>query len=117
MWAGVCDWDLSASCLGEFPYEVNAPGIGLVTVTSENMWSIIAQLDNPGIEAFFIADPKYLVTKWAVDVTTRFSYCSDFNCPAFSGAYDEQPNWWVNAVGVIQHARKQASEWRAKRVH
>jgi hypothetical protein len=76
------------------------------------LWDIIATLDVPGLESFFIADPGKLVTKWAVDVTSRFTYCSDFNCPAYSGAYDDQPNYWIQAVSEIKRARTQASEWR-----
>ena len=78
------------------------------------MWETIAGLDVPGLEAFFIADPKHLVTKWAMEVTSRFTYTSEFNCPPYPGAYDDQPNYWVQAVGVIRTARKQASEWRSK---
>jgi hypothetical protein len=98
--------------LGDFPYEVKVPGMGRETITQENLWDIIATLDVPGLESFFIADPAKLVTKWAVDVTARFTYCSDFNCPAYSGAYDDQPNYWIQAVSEIKRARTQASEWR-----
>jgi hypothetical protein len=98
--------------LGDFPYEVKVPGMGRETITQENLWDIIATLDVPGLESFFIADPGKLVTKWAVDVTARFTYCSDFNCPAYSGAYDDQPNYWIQAVSEIKRARTQASEWR-----
>ena len=103
---------MSASCLGDFPYDVNVPGAGRLTITPDNLWDIIAGLDVPGLESFFVADPSKLVTNWALDVTARFSYTSDFNCPAFPGTYDDQPNWWVSAVGVIRQARQQASEWR-----
>jgi len=61
---------------------------------------------------FFIADPSKLVTKWALDVTSRYTYCSDFNCPAFDGSYDDQPNYWIQAVGVMRQARAEASKWR-----
>jgi hypothetical protein len=98
--------------LGDFPYEVKVPGMGRETITQENLWDVISTLDVPGLESFFIADPGKLVTKWAVDVTSRFTYCSDFNCPAYSGAYDDQPNYWIQAVSEIKRARTQASEWR-----
>ena len=113
MWAGVCDWDLQTSSLGEFPYDVRVPGAGLATITQDNMWDVIASLDVPGIEAFFIADAGKLVTKWASDVIARFTYCSEMNCPPFAGAYDDQPAFWVVAVGVIRQARSEASKWRS----
>lgn len=114
MWAGVCDWDLTASCLGDFPYECNVPGASRLTITQDNLWDVVSSLDVPGIEALFVADPRYLVTNWAASVTSRYAYCSEFNCPAYEGAYDDQPNWWVSAVAVIKHARQQASDWRTK---
>jgi len=97
-----------------FPYEARVPGFGFEVITNDNLWDIVSKLDVPGIEALFIADPKHLVTKWAIGVTSRFTYCSEFNCPAFEGSYDDQPNYWISAVGVIKHARTQASEWRHK---
>ena len=91
------------------------PGAGRETITHENMWDIISTLDVPGLESFFIADPGKLVTKWAVEVTARFTYCSEFNAtPAFSGAYEDQPNWWISAVSEIKRARGDASKWRNK---
>ena len=90
------------------------PGKGLKVITNDNLWETVSSLDVPGLESFFIADPSKLVTKWALDVTSRFTYCSDFNCPAFDGSYDDQPNWWVQAVGVIRQARTEASKWRNK---
>ena len=103
---------MSASCLGDFPYDVNVPGQGRVTITADNLWLTIASLDVPGLESFFIADPAKLVTKWAIDMTSRYTYCLDFNCPAYEGSYDDQPNYWIKAAGVIQQARVHASEWR-----
>jgi hypothetical protein len=103
---------MTAVCLGEFPYEARVPGAGVEVITDDNLWEIISRLEVPGIESFFIADPSKLVTKWAVEVTNRYTYCSEFNTPAYAGAYDDQPNFWVKAVGVIQQARSQASEWR-----
>ena len=103
---------MTAQALGDFPYEARVPGAGIETITQDNLWDIIATLDVPGLESFFIADPGKLVTSWAVGVTSRFTYCSEFNTPAFEGAYDDQPNWWVSAVGVMKHARQQASDWR-----
>jgi len=89
--------------------------MGRETITQENMWDIISTLDVPGLESFFIADPGKLVTKWAVEVTARFTYCSEFNAtPAFSGAYEDQPNWWISAVSEIKRARGDASKWRNK---
>lgn len=111
MWAGVCEWDLETSTR-EFPYETRVPGRGVETVTEENLWDIIATLDVPGVEAFFVADANKLVTKWAIGVVSRYTFCSEFNCPAFSGSFDDQPAWWVSAVHVIKEARIQASEWR-----
>ena len=90
------------------------PGKGLKVITNDNLWETVSSLDVPGLESFFIADPSKLVTKWALDVTSRYTYCSDFNCPAFDGSYDDQPNWWVQAVGVIRQARTEASKWRNK---
>ena len=90
------------------------PGKGLKVITNDNLWETVSSLDVPGLESFFIADPSKLVTRWALDVTSRFTYCSDFNCPAFDGSYDDQPNWWVQAVGVIRQARTEASKWRNK---
>ena len=90
------------------------PGKGLKVITNDNLWETVSSLDVPGLESFFIADPSKLVTRWALDVTSRFTYCSDFNCPAFGGSYDDQPNWWVQAVGVIRQARTEASKWRNK---
>ena len=103
---------MTAQALGDFPYEVNVPGAGREVITSKNLWDVISRLDVPGLESFFIADPGKLVTSWAVGVTSRFTYCSDFNTPAFAGAYDDQPNYWVQGVGVINTARQQASDWR-----
>ncbi len=100
--------------MGEFPYEARVPGAGVKVITSDNLWETISTLDVPGLEAFFIADPGKLVTKWAVDVTDRFTYCAEFSTPAYPGAYDDQPNWWTQAVGVIKYARSQASKWRSK---
>ena len=88
------------------------PGKGLKVITNDNLWETVSSLDVPGLESFFIADPSKLVTRWALDVTSRYTYCSDFNCPAFDGSYDDQPNWWVQAVGVIRQARAEASKWR-----
>jgi len=105
---------MTAEFLGAFPYEVNVPGAGREVITNDNLWDIIASLDVPGLESFFIADPSKLVTKWAIEVTSRYTYCSEFNTPAFQGAYDDQPNWWTQAVGVVKTARHQASEWRNK---
>ena len=90
------------------------PGKGLKVITNDNLWETVSSLDVPGLESFFIADPSKLVTRWALDVTARYTYCSDFNCPAFDGSYDDQPNWWVQAVGVIRQARTEASKWRNK---
>jgi len=90
------------------------PGKGLKVITNDNLWETVSSLDVPGLESFFIADPSKLVTRWALDVTSRYTYCSDFNCPAFDGSYDDQPNWWVQAVGVIRQARTEASKWRNK---
>jgi len=90
------------------------PGAGRETITHENMWDVISTLAVPGLESFFIADPGKLVTKWAVDVTARFTYCSEFNCPAYEGAYEDQPNWWISAVNEIKRARGEASKWRNK---
>ena len=88
------------------------PRKGLKVITNDNLWETVSSLDVPGLESFFIADPSKLVTRWALDVTSRYTYCSDFNCPAFDGSYDDQPNWWVQAVGVIRQARTEASKWR-----
>ena len=90
------------------------PGKGLKVITNDNLWETVSSLDVPGLESFFIADPSKLVTRWALDVTSRYTYCSAFNCPAFDGSYDDQPNWWVQAVGVIRQARTEASKWRNK---
>ena len=103
---------MTAVALGAFPYEARVPGEGIETITPDNLWEIVSSLDVPGIEALFIADPSKLVTKWASEMTSRFTYCSDFNTPAFAGAYDDQPNYWVQGVGVINTARQQASDWR-----
>jgi hypothetical protein len=110
----VCDWDLNTSSLGEFPYDARVPGSGIKTITQENLWDIIAGLDEPGLESFFIADASKLITRWALDVTARYAYCSEFNCPAYEGAYDNQPNWWISAVGVIRQERMKASKFRRK---
>ena len=88
------------------------PGKGLKVITNDNLWETVSSLDVPGLESFFIADPSKLVTRWALDVTSRFTYCSDFNCPAFDGSYDDQPNYWIQAVGVMRQARAEASKWR-----
>ena len=90
------------------------PGKGLKVITNDNLWETVSSLDVPGLESFFIADPSKLVTKWALDVTARYTYCSEFSCAAFDGSYDDQPNWWVQAVGVIRQARTEASKWRNK---
>ena len=90
------------------------PGKGLKVITNDNLWETVSSLDVPGLESFFIADPSKLVTRWALDVTSRYTYCSEFSCAAFDGSYDDQPNYWIQAVGVMRQARAEASKWRNK---
>ena len=104
---------MTAVNLGDFPYDARVPGHGVKTITEENLWDVISLLDVPGLESFFIADPSNLVTRWAIEMTSRYTYCSEFNCVAFEGSYDDQPNYWVQAVGVMRQARAEASKWRA----
>ena len=37
-----------------------------------------------------------------IDMIVRYNYCSDFNCPAFPGSFDEQPAVWVDFVNLIK---------------
>ena len=109
------DWEFGFDSFGPYPYEANAPGLGRVTIGSDaDLWEIVAQLDEPGIEAPFVSAPSRLLTPWAVEQVNRYTYCQEMHVPAYAGAYDDQPALWVDVVAVIRAEREKASKYGRK---
>ena len=45
------------------------------------------------------------------DLIKRKRYCERFNCPAFPGTYDDQPQWWKDAVVAMDNAETEATNY------
>ena len=111
MWAGVVGWE-SGEAFGPPPYTVNG-----VEITRENLWEHVAQLDEIGPEALFIADADQLMTEWASDMVARYVYCQEMHTPAYPGSYDDQPAQWIDAVNIIRREQQAASRYLQKVKH
>ena len=59
-----------------------------------------------GQQLYFLAPQLACVSRLydgqAAGVLRRFVHSRDLGLPAFAGAYDDLPAWWLDAVTVIQ---------------
>lgn len=45
-----------------------------------------------------------------IDMIKRYEYCSNLNVPAYPGAFDDQPAFWVDFVNLIKGELPQIAE-------
>ena len=54
--------------------------------------------------------PMLLDTKLQ-DVISRRQYCERFGVAPFEGGYDNQPEWWLTALNVVDNSEAQATKY------
>jgi len=53
----------------------------------------------------------YMIDKSFQDVLRRKYYCEKFNVPPFVGAFDDQPEWWVKGMSLVDTAESEANKY------
>lgn len=98
----------------EFPYTVNSPHGGKVTINDENdLKELLGTFlfDSKGIprkgETFYsfvkqTICPNRLRDPWAASVVERYFYCEQFKVSPYPGGYDDQPVYWLDISRVIR---------------
>ena len=53
----------------------------------------------------------FMIERAFQDVIKRRYYCDKFNVPPFKGAYDDQPEWWIDAMSRVDTAEAEATKY------
>ena len=92
----------------EFPYTVNSPHGGKVTINDENdltgLFRTFLGLRGETFYSFvkLTICPNRLRDPWADGVVSRYFYCERTGVQPYSGAYDDQPVYWLDISRFIQ---------------
>ena len=92
----------------EFPYTVNSPHGGKVTINDENgltgLFRTFLGLRGETFYSFVKQTicPNRLRDSWANGVVERYFYCEQFKVPPYPGGYDDQPAYWLDISRFIR---------------
>lgn len=55
-------------------------------------------------------DQRLLLDMEIQNMIERYNYCTKIDTPAFRGAYDDQPAYWVDFVNILSNELPKMSE-------
>ena len=118
VWLSVIQPALGSPNPFKFPRKVQDPDTEKrITINNiEELWKVIENWKiNHYLYSTMIAHPTEIIDSKSQELISQYHYCKDFSLSPYSGSYQNQPAFWIDAVNIIKRETNNATEYLRKK--